>query len=65
VRTVADMLRAIHVCEDRHAVQDNVQAVIEKLNPMRLKEMAVKLEGAIAEPLMSRNPEGPGCFWCK
>jgi len=32
---------------------------------MRLNEMAVKVEDAIAETLMSRNPEGPGCFWCK
>jgi len=51
VRTVADMLKAIHACEDRQAAQDKAQAVIEKLTSMRLKEAATKVEEAIAETL--------------
>jgi len=51
VRMVADMLKAIHACEDRQAAQDKAQAVIEKLKSMRLKEAAAKVEEAISETL--------------
>ncbi len=51
VRTVADMLKAIHACEDRQAAQDKARAVIEKLTCMRLTDAAAKIEEAIAETL--------------
>jgi len=51
VRTVADMLKAIHACEDRQAAQDKARAVIGKLKLMRLKAAAAKVEEAIAETL--------------
>jgi putative transposase len=51
MRTVADMLKAIHACEDRQAAQVKAQAVVEKLMAMRLKEAAAKVSGAIAETL--------------
>jgi len=36
MRAAADMLKAIHACEDREAAQDKAEAVIEKLKAMRL-----------------------------
>ena len=51
MRTVADMLKAIHACEDRQAAQARAQAVIEKLTAMRLKEAAAKVNDAIAQTL--------------
>lgn len=51
IRTVADMLKAIHACEDRQAAQDKAQAVIEKLTEMRLREAADKVREAITETL--------------
>lgn len=51
MRTVADMLKAIHACEDRQAAQARAQTVVEKLMTMRLKEAAAKVSDAIAETL--------------
>jgi transposase-like protein len=51
MRTVADMLKAIHACEDRAAARDKANAVIDKLRGMKLKEAAVKIEDAIDETL--------------
>jgi putative transposase len=51
MRTVADMLKAIHACEDRQAAQVKAQAVVEKLMAMRLKDAAAKVSDAIAETL--------------
>ena len=51
MRTVADMLKAIHACEDRQAAQVKAQAVVEKLTAMRLKDAAAKVSDAIAETL--------------
>lgn len=51
MRTVADMLKAIHACEDRAAARDKADAVIDKLRSMKLKEAAVKIEDAIDETL--------------
>lgn len=51
IRTVADMLKAIHACEDRQAAQDKAQAVIEKLTELRLREAADKVHEAITETL--------------
>jgi hypothetical protein len=43
MRSVADMLKAIHACEDREAAQDKANAVIEKLTSLRLKEAAERI----------------------
>jgi putative transposase len=51
LRTVSDMLKAIHACEDRPAAQAKAEAVIEKLTAMRLKEAADKVREAIDETL--------------
>ena len=51
MRAVADMLKAIHACEDRQAAQDKAAAVIEKLSAMRLKEAASKVREGIEETL--------------
>jgi putative transposase len=51
MRTVADMLKAIHACEDRQAAQARAQTVVEKLTAMRLKEAAAKVNDSIAQTL--------------
>ena len=51
MRAAADMLKAIHACEDREAAQDKAEAVIEKLTAMRLKEAAWRIQDGIAETL--------------
>ena len=51
MRAVADMLKAIHACEDREAAQDKANAVIEKLTCLRLKEAAERIREGIAETL--------------
>ncbi len=51
MRTAADMLKAIHACEDRQAAQARAQTVVEKLTAMRLKEAAAKVNDSIAETL--------------
>jgi len=51
MRAVADMLKAIHACEDREAAQDKANAVIEKLTSLRLKEAAQRIQYGIAETL--------------
>jgi len=51
MRAVADMRKAIHACEDRQAAQDKAEAVIEKLNALRLKEAAQQIRDGIAETL--------------
>ena len=51
MRTVSDMLKAIHACEDRAAAQAKARAVIEKLRTMRLKDAAEKIREGIEETL--------------
>ena len=51
VRTVSDMLKAIHASEDREAALAKAEAVIEKLEGMRLKEAAAKVREGIEETL--------------
>jgi putative transposase len=51
MRAAADMLKAIHACEDREAAQEKAEAVIEKLTAMRLKEAAQRIQDGIAETL--------------
>ena len=51
MRAVADMLKAIHACEDRQAAQDKAEAVIGKLTALRLKEAAQRVRDGIAETL--------------
>ena len=51
MRTVSDMLKAIHACEDRQAAQAKAEAVIEKLTAMRLTEAAKRIGEGIAETL--------------
>jgi len=51
MRAAADMLKAIHTCEDRQAAQDKAEAVVEKLTAMRLKEAAQRIQDGIAETL--------------
>lgn len=49
---VADMLKAIHACEDRQAAMDKANAVGEKLTAMRLKEATEWIREGIAETLI-------------
>jgi transposase-like protein len=51
MRAVADMLKAIHACEDRQAALDKAEAVIEKLTAMRLQKAADKVREGIEETL--------------
>ena len=51
VRMVSDMLKAIHASEDREAALAKAEAVIEKLEAMRLKEAAAKVREGIEETL--------------
>ncbi len=51
LRAVSDMLKAIHACEDREAALAKAQAVIEKLEGMRLKEAAARIREGIDETL--------------
>ncbi|HHJ20186.1 MAG TPA: IS256 family transposase, partial [Gammaproteobacteria bacterium] len=51
LRTVSDMLKAIHACEDREAALDRSCAVTKKLRVMRLKEVAARIEEGIEETL--------------
>jgi len=51
MRPVADMLKAIHACEDREAALDKARAVVEKLNALRLKEAAARIQDGISETL--------------
>jgi len=51
MRPVADMLKAIHACEDREAALDKARAVVEKLNALRLKEAAQRIQDGISETL--------------
>ena len=61
MRAVADMLKAIHACEDREAALDKAKAVIEKLTGLRLKEAAQRIEDGIAETLTYYN--FPASHW--
>lgn len=48
---VAAMLKAIHASEDLKAAQEKAQAVIEKLQTMKLPKAAKKVQESIAETL--------------
>lgn len=51
VREVAAMLKAIHAAEDREAAQTKAAQVVEKLQALKLKEAAKKVQENIAETL--------------
>ena len=51
MRSVADMLKAIHACEDREAAQEKASAVVDKLTALRLKEAAQRIQDGIADTL--------------
>jgi transposase-like protein len=51
VREVAQMLKAIHACEDRPAAQAKANAVVEKLKAMKLPKAAHLVQSAVAETL--------------
>ncbi len=43
LRTVSDMLKAIHACEDRPAALAKAEAVVDKLKAIRLNDAAAKI----------------------
>jgi len=51
MRTVADMLKAVHACEDRDAARAKSEAVVTKLRELRLNEAASKIDEGIQETL--------------
>ena len=51
MKTVAQMLKAIHAQESKKAAQDKAKAVAEELKIMKLKEAAKKVEDSIEETL--------------
>jgi transposase-like protein len=51
VRDVAAMLKAIHAQEDRQAALDKAQAVVEKLEAMKLGQAASVVRSGVAETL--------------
>ena len=48
---VAAMLKAIHASEDKKAALEKAEAVYVKLEAMKLKEAAKKIQDSIAETL--------------
>ena len=51
MKTVAQMLKAIHAQESKKAAREKARAVAEELKAMKLKEAAKKVEGSIEETL--------------
>lgn len=51
VREVAQMLKAIHACEDRHAAVAKAQAVIAKLRAIKLPKAAELVQEAVNDTL--------------
>jgi transposase-like protein len=51
VRAVAQMLKAIHACEDRAAALAKAEAVVEKLRTLRLAKAAELVQQAVADTL--------------
>lgn len=51
VREVAQMLKAIHACEDRNAAAAKAEAVVEKLVTMKLPKAAELVKTAITDTL--------------
>lgn len=55
VKLVAAMLKAIHAQEDKEAALEKAQAVVSKLQEMKLKEAAKKVEESVLETLTHMN----------
>lgn len=51
MKTVAQMLKAIHAQESKKAAREKARAVMEELKAMKLKEAARKIEDGIEETL--------------
>ena len=51
VKSVAQMLKAIHAQESRKAAREKAKTVVEELRCMKLKEAARKVEAGIEETL--------------
>ena len=51
MKKVAAMLKAIHAQEDKQAARDKAQAVVEKLETMKLYKAAEKVRDGIDETL--------------
>ncbi len=51
MKTVAQMLKAIHAQESKKAAREKAKAVVEELRAMKLKEAAKKVEASIEETL--------------
>ena len=51
MKTVAQMLKAIHAQESKKAAREKAKAVAEELRAMKLKEAAKKVEDSIEETL--------------
>ena len=49
---VAAMLKAIHAQESKEAAREKAQAVVRKLQELKLKEAAKKVESGIEETLV-------------
>lgn len=62
-KEVAAMLKAIHAQEDKAAAKEKAAAVVAKLNDMKLKEAAKKVEDSIVETLTYMD--FPPVHWTK
>lgn len=51
MREVADMLKAIHAQESREAAMDKAQAVVQKLNDIKLRDAAKIVDASVHETL--------------
>jgi transposase-like protein len=51
MKTVAQMLKAIHAQENKRAAREKARAVVEELKAMKVKEAAKKVEDSIEETL--------------
>lgn len=51
MKTVAQMLKAIHAQESKKAAREKAKAVVDELKAMKLKEAAKKVEDSIGETL--------------
>ena len=63
MKTVAQMLKAIHAQESKKAAWEKARAVAEELKAMKLKEAAKKVEGSIEETLT--YDDFPSEHWLK
>ena len=63
MRDVAAMLKAIHAQENKAAAKEKARAVVQRLQEMKLKEAAKKVEGSIDETLTYMD--FPYAHWLK